>query len=138
MGGSLAQVQQGQPSGGGKSGQMGGSAGQVGTINDFLQQLRQSQQQTGSPQDSLPQYSRPLELTGSPQQVIPNAPTMPDGTMGTGTSLPLQGANGVITNPATSGQPSMGMPNQYSNTVGMRDNQQNQQPMMGGGKGKGA
>jgi hypothetical protein len=121
MGGSLAQVQQGQPSGGGKSGQMGDSAGQVGTINDFLQQLRQSQQQTGLP-----------------QQPIPNAPTMPDGTMGGEASLPLQGANGVITNPATSGQPSMGMPNQYSNTVGMRDNQQNQQPMMGGGKGKGA
>jgi hypothetical protein len=120
MGGSLAQVQQGQPSGGGKSGQMGDSAGQANNINDFLQQFSRSQQQTGLP-----------------EHPIPNAPTMPDETMGGEASSPLQGANGAITNPAISGQPSMGMPNQYSNTVGMRDNQQNQRPMTGNAKSKG-
>jgi hypothetical protein len=126
MGGFSAQVQQGnnQLSGGGKSGQMpapmSGSPGQNEKINDFLAQFRQP--------------DRPI---GSPQQVIPNAPTMPDGTMGAGTSAPLQGANGVITNPATSGQPQMGMPNQYPNTVGMGDNSRNITANTGG-KGKGA
>lgn len=49
------------------------------------------------------------------------------------------GKGGVQTNSATSGQPTMGAPNQYSNTVGQWDNtqQQTQQPQFGGGKGKG-
>jgi len=121
MGGFSAQVQQGnnQLSGGGKSGQVGGSPSQTGNINDFLAQFKQP--------------DRPI---GSLQQVIPNAPTMPDGTMGAGTSAPLQGSNGVITNSATSAQPMMGMPNQYSNTVGMRDNSNNTTSNTGG-KGKG-
>jgi hypothetical protein len=52
----------------------------------------------------------------------------------------LQGANGVITNSATSGQPSMGAPNQYPNTVGQGDNavQQFNQSRPQLGKGKGA
>jgi hypothetical protein len=57
----------------------------------------------------------------------------------TGTTQ-MQGANGVITNSATSGQPSMGAPNQYPNTVGQWDNavQQPNQSMPQLGKGKGA
>ena len=48
------------------------------------------------------------------------------------------GKGGAQTNSATSGQPTVGAPNQYSNTVGQWDNTQ-QQPMshQGGGKGKG-
>ena len=51
---------------------------------------------------------------------------------------PLQGANGVVTNSATSGQPQIGVQNQYSNTVGTADNM-GQQPQGQGqvGKGKG-
>lgn len=42
------------------------------------------------------------------------------------------------TNSATSGQPQMGAPNQYSNTVGMGDNEdQSQGQMQGIGQGKG-
>lgn len=120
-----AQVQQGnnQLSGGGKSGQVGGSPGQTNNINDFLAQFRQ-----------------PESPTGMPEQGIPNSPTMPNRTLGSqiglGVSSVLQGANGLITNSATSGQPQMGMPNQYSNTVGMGDNKQQQSPNAGGGKGK--
>lgn len=53
---------------------------------------------------------------------------------------PIQGANGVVTNSATSGQPTIGAANQYSNTVGQWDNavQQPKQPMPQFGKGKGA
>jgi hypothetical protein len=48
------------------------------------------------------------------------------------------GKGGAQTNSATSGQPRMGMQNQYSNTVGQWDNSQIQplQPK-NGGKGKG-
>jgi len=47
------------------------------------------------------------------------------------------GKGGTQTNSATSGQPRMGQQNQYSNTVGQWDNNQQQQPQFGGGKGKG-
>ena len=46
------------------------------------------------------------------------------------------GKGGVQTNSATSGQPRMGMQNQYSNTVGQWDNTQIQ-PAQQHGKGKG-
>jgi hypothetical protein len=47
------------------------------------------------------------------------------------------GKGGAQTNSATSGQPRMGAPNQYPNTVGQWDNtqQQTQRPMQGKGKG---
>ena len=53
---------------------------------------------------------------------------------------PIQGANGVVTNSATSGQPMMGAANEYSNTVGQWDNavQQPKQSMPQADKGKGA
>jgi len=47
-----------------------------------------------------------------------------------------QGMQGASTNSATSGQPRMGAPNQYSNTVGQWDNTQIK-PTGQGGKGKG-
>ena len=64
-----------------------------------------------------------------------------DGTKPQSMGAPeLQGVNGVITNSATSDQPSMGAPNQYPNTVGQWDNavQQPNQSMPQLGKGKGA
>lgn len=50
-----------------------------------------------------------------------------------------QGKGSQTTNAATSGQPRMGMPNNYPNTVGQWDNAsiQPQQRQMRGGKGKG-
>ena len=50
-----------------------------------------------------------------------------------------QGKGGQTTNAATSGQPQMGMPNMYPNTVGQWDNAsiQPQQSQNRGGKGKG-
>ena len=46
------------------------------------------------------------------------------------------GSQGVITNSATSAQPSIGAPNQYSQTVGLGDNQQQQIPFANQSKGK--
>jgi hypothetical protein len=50
-----------------------------------------------------------------------------------------QGKGGQTTNAATSGQPQMGQPNMYPNTVGQWDNAsiQPQQSQNRGGKGKG-
>jgi hypothetical protein len=47
-----------------------------------------------------------------------------------------QGKGGNYSMSATSGQPQMGAPNQYPNTVGMGDNMQ-QQPNQAQAKGKG-
>lgn len=49
----------------------------------------------------------------------------------------LQGMQGASTNSATSGQPTMGAPNQYSNTVGQWDNTQIKPAGQSGSKGKG-
>ena len=53
-------------------------------------------------------------------------------TMGKGGQAPQQ----TTTNAATSGQPQMGQPNTYSNTVGPWDNSNNQTQVQSG-KGKG-
>ena len=52
----------------------------------------------------------------------------------------IEGANGVLTHSATSGQPTIGAANQYSNTVGQCDNivQQPNKALSQPGKGKGA
>jgi len=47
------------------------------------------------------------------------------------------GKGGNVTNSSTSGQPRMGQPNQYPNTVGQWDNARIQSSQSGGGKGKG-
>jgi len=47
------------------------------------------------------------------------------------------GKGGMQTNSATSGQPRVGMANQYPNTVGVGDNTKQQPMSQGGGKGKG-
>jgi hypothetical protein len=50
-----------------------------------------------------------------------------------------QGKGGSVTLPGQGGQPKMGQPNMYPNTVGQWDNAsiQPQQPLNRGGKGKG-
>jgi len=65
-------------------------------------------------------------------------PPSPGKDSGAGKGFGQQGQNGVITNTATSAQPSMGSPNQYSQTIGLGDNQQQpQSPTPQAGKGKG-
>lgn len=49
-----------------------------------------------------------------------------------------QGKGGTITTPVQSGQPSIGQPNTYANTVGPWDNSTNSTQMPFKGKGKGA
>jgi len=49
-----------------------------------------------------------------------------------------QGKGGAITTPVQSGQPSIGRPNTYANTVGPWDNSTNSTQMPFKGKGKGA
>ena len=82
------------------------------------------------------------------QQVTDNAPQAPvqqnpvgitqDQQSGINSGAPHQsmGKGGNYSMSATSGQPQMGAPNQYPNTIGMRDNTQQQSPQMGFGKGK--
>jgi hypothetical protein len=49
-----------------------------------------------------------------------------------------QGAQGAITFPGQGGQPAMGQPNAYPNTINPSDNTGMSQPMSTGGKSKGA
>jgi hypothetical protein len=46
-----------------------------------------------------------------------------------------QGKGGSVTTPVTSGQPQMGVPNQYANTIQSGDNTTTQQSPMPQGKG---
>jgi len=91
-------------------------------MGGFTAQVQQGQTSGGGKMGPMAQAS------GQPTQ-------QPQGAM-----LPVQGANGVVTNSATSGQPNIGDANQYSNTVGQWDNatQQPNQSMPQAGKGKGA
>ena len=70
-----------------------------------------------------------------PQQIAESIP-MPQGK-GVGAPVqPTQPQTSQVTYPSTNGQPVMGQPNQYSNTVGLGDNQQQlPQPQVGKGKG---
>lgn len=83
-------------------------------------------------------YQKPTPLPASPQQAqgksgagFQNAQVPPPPS----TSQPSYGKGGT-TNLATSGQPQIGQPNTYSNTVGPWDNS-NTQPQVQSGKGKG-
>jgi hypothetical protein len=84
------------------------------------------------------QVQSPQTGGGKGQAPAPQAETQinPNPVDGTPTPQPM-GKGGAQTNSATSGQPRMGAPNQYPNTVGQWDNTQQQRPMAGGGKGKG-
>lgn len=94
----------------------------------------------GSP---ISQVAQPMSQSGGkgmaqPAQSTPNPSdiAVPDGT--SGNPFP-QGKGSRVTYPGSGGQPKMGVPNSYSNTVGQWDNAsiQPQQSHFGGGKGKG-
>jgi hypothetical protein len=55
------------------------------------------------------------------------------------TPQPMQGTQGTVTFPGQGGQPEMGQPNKYSNTVGSWDNSSTgmSTQLANGGKGKG-
>jgi hypothetical protein len=119
MGGSVSQVQQPQTS--------GQSSGKGGPVAQAVQQVTDQASAPNTPQPVQQQSSG----KGMAGQVSDFAQPMQQ------PSQPM-GKGGRQTNSATSGQPRMGMGNQYSNTVGQWDNTQQQpQPQFGGGKGKG-
>lgn len=74
----------------------------------------------------------PTNAKGGSSVNMNYGPQQAPSSKGVGKGAP--GYQGVSTNSATSGQPQIGQPNPYSNTVGMRDNSMN---TAGGGKGKG-
>ena len=117
MGGFSAQVQPSQSSApAGKNAGM--SAMQMGQnpIEQSPQEQLLKTQQLQAEQPSFPQGNQ-----------------MPTDNMGP----PLGMMGGRVTMPGQGGQPQMGMPNAYSNTVSPWDNQVNK-PNSGAGKGKGA
>ena len=75
-------------------------------------------------------------IYGQPQN-DPTGGTNGKGVSGVNSYPNPQGMQGASTNSATSGQPRMGAPNQYPNTVGQWDNTQIK-PVGQQGKGKGA
>ena len=120
MGGFSAQVQQpqtSQPQGKGSPGNQV-AAPQVNTSSQY----QQSTGKGGSPSAGYAQNAINDNSQG-PQQ-----PQYQQQSMGKG---------GNVTNSSTSGQPRMGQPNQYPNTVGQWDNAHIQSSQSGGGKGKG-
>jgi len=128
---------------------VGGSAGQIDTGWN-------AQNQTyGSPNTQGLIYGQPMN--GQPAAGTPQKAPMPGGGKGgnyantdyapreapsgnfnalMGKSGQTLGSQGASTNSATSGQPQMGQPNAYPNTVGMKDNSRNTTATTGG-KGKG-
>lgn len=86
-----------------------------------------SQQSGGK---GMAQPSQPTQQVAAPE--VMNQPTG-------GFNGQPSGKGGRVTFPGQGGQPKMGVPNTYSNTVGQWDNAsiQPQQSRMGGGKGKG-
>lgn len=96
-----------------QQGQTGGG-GKNGPLASAAQQMTDTTQ---------PTPSNPQPLDGINNGYFPQAPK------------PM-GKGGVQTHSATSGQPTMGAPNQYPNTVGQWDNTQIQ-PVRQQGKGKG-
>jgi hypothetical protein len=121
-----------------------------------ISQQQPAPQGKGSAQAGMPNVEQPMAQT----QVLPGADSTTDGvpnqtgsrqtfnqTMGkgsgkgssqqyTGSGQPNEFTMPNTTNSATSGQPQMGQPNTYSNTVGPWDNSNNQTQVQSG-KGKG-
>lgn len=157
MGGFTSGVQQGQPSNAGNGKGLGGDptpiqpSGGAGVDGLYQSVLGRAPDQGGADywrqqfgdtiddnERQIFQNSAQAELQGRTQQPtgLPQQPQgMPTGGGGKG-GQQLQGTQGASTNSATSGQPMMGAPNQYSNTVGQWDNTQIK-PTGQGGKGKG-
>jgi hypothetical protein len=87
-----------------------------------------------------PQYQTYNQPQNQPQNGVNNQQMGSSGKGGkngpSGQSTQPQGYQGASTNSATSGQPQMGQPNMYPNTIGMGDNSRNTTANTGG-KGKG-
>ena len=88
----------------------------------YTAQVQQTSNQSGKGFQQSPTDNSQLQ---SPVQSTMNGQPTP------------MGKGGAVTNSATSGQPRVGQPNLYPNTVGMGDNTQ-QQPNQAQAKGKGA
>ena len=108
-------------------------------MGGFSAQVQQPQ--TSQPMQSgkggpigMPSAQQPLAKPDQAASAIPDL-TVNAGAPHQATPQPM-GKGGNYQTSATSGQPRVGMPNNYSNTVGQSDNTQIQQPH-GGGKGKG-
>lgn len=110
------------------------------SIQQSIQQQQDKRNQTVqdlmNPADASqvdPNFGNIGQPSGKGGASAPPPPTQyspPDGTMG---------GKGQSTNSATSGQPRMGQPNNYANTIPQWDNasQQMAQPAQRSGKGKG-
>ena len=128
MGGFSAQVQPNQssaPAGKGagmRADQMGSNPIQQSFPQKLETSLMQAQVNEGAIDPTQPSYGGQSVGTG------PQANGMLDSTGMMG---------GRVTMPSQGGQPQLGMPNAYSNTVSPWDNSVNQ-PKQGSGKGKGA
>ena len=106
-------------------------------MGGFSAQVQQSQ--TGQPSGKGSPIAQAAQSVAS-QPTDPNTPKPLDGIQNAyfAQAPKPMGKGGAQTNSATSGQPQMGAPNQYPNTVGQWDNTQQQtQSQNGGGKGKG-
>jgi hypothetical protein len=103
--------------------QSSGKSGPMGQFFDQMQKHSQNNQNLYAPR--APDQQIPVGISQDQQSGI-----------NSGAPQQAMGKGGAITNSATSGQPRIGQPNLYPNTVGMGDNSQQQQPKSGGGKGK--
>jgi len=79
----------------------------------------------------------PASASGGQGQMI-GAQGTPQDAMGQMPQGKGQGAQGAITFPGQGGQPAMGQPNAYPNTINSSDNTGMSQPRSTGGKSKGA
>jgi len=137
MGGFSSTVQQPQTGGGGKSisqgpNNYGGTVADGG--NSDLQAMGRA---AYNPNNPAPYELMQQQDAQQPINLVNQGGG--DGLGGTGLSRNMpqpMGKGGRQTNSATSGQPRMGMKNQYPNTVGQWDNSQIQ-PTQQRGKGKG-
>jgi hypothetical protein len=114
------------------------SSGKSGPMGQFFDQIQRNSQNNQNP--SAPRApDQQMPVGQAAPQYQPQIDMAQDQQSGINSGAPRQamGKGGAVTNSATSGQPRIGQPNLYPNTVGMGDNsQQQQQPQSGSGKGK--
>ena len=111
MGSSFSSVQSPQTSGGGKSG--------------LLEDAINSQKPSTATASIVSEPNLPPPITFSPQT-------------SSGKGGGMQGSQGSVTFPGQGGQPQMGMPNAYSNTVGPQPEQQSSWDNSSSPSGKGS
>lgn len=104
-------------------------------MGGFASQVQESQ--TGQPSGKGGPISQAAQSVSSPPVDSTTAPKPLNGIQNAYFAQPPRpmGKGGAQTNSATSGQPTMGAPNQYPNTVGQWDNSQIQPVSHGKGKG---